>query len=121
MKRLIFAICLATTPAAAQVIFEVPNGEQHDRNDRDRDRERSERHEDRRPDFRDEDRRDRDHSDDEPDVMLIASGKHMRKAGGTQMERHGSGGGAGKIRSQGSQTRYRTGPHFLNPQPLPPG
>jgi hypothetical protein len=70
------------------------------------------------PDFRDE-RRDRDN--DEEDVVLIASGKHFRKAGGTQMEAHGSGGGAGKVRLEARPPRYRTGPHFLNPQPLPPG
>jgi hypothetical protein len=70
MKKLIFAICLATTPAAAQVIMEMPSSEQPDRSDRNNDQERARRHEDRSPDFRDEDRRDRDHSDDEPDVTL---------------------------------------------------
>lgn len=71
MKTLIVALCLAATPAAAQVIFEMPSGEQPDRNDRDRDQERARRHEDRRDEFRDEDRRDRDHSDDDPDALMV--------------------------------------------------
>jgi hypothetical protein len=68
MRTLILAICLAATPAAAQVIIETPNSEKHDRNDRDRDREHPNLREDRRQDFRDE-RRDND-NDDEPDVTM---------------------------------------------------
>lgn len=120
MKTLILTLCLAATPAAAQVIIEAPNSEHPARDDRDRDREHPNLHEDRQQNFRDEDRRDRDHSDDEPDVMLIASGKHFRKAGGDRMETHGTGAGAGKVQLA-RPPRYRTGPHMLNPQPLPPG
>ena len=71
MKKLIIALCLFTTPAAAQIVIQTPGGEHHDRNDRDRDRERPNLHQDRRDDFRDEDRRDRDRSDDDPDVVLV--------------------------------------------------
>ncbi len=35
--------------------------------------------------------------------------------GAARGAQHGSGGGAGKVRLQGSR------PHMLNPQPLPPG
>jgi hypothetical protein len=53
-----------------------------------------------------------------------ASGKHMmRKAGGDPMHHYSGGGGAGagKVRVDARPPRYRAGPHFLNPQPLPPG
>jgi Ni/Co efflux regulator RcnB len=115
MRKLVFAICLAATPSGGLILPAAAQNYQPPDNDREhRDRDRSEwRQEQNRQEDEQRQYNQRDHSDDEPDVMLIASGKHyMRKAGG---EQRGSGGGAGKIRVN------RTGPHFLNPQPLPPG
>jgi hypothetical protein len=58
--------------------------------------------------------------------VQAASGKHfdrpvnteMRKAGGDPMHRHGNGPWSGET---ARPPRYRTNPHMLNPQPLPPG
>jgi Ni/Co efflux regulator RcnB len=73
MRKLVFILCLAATPAAAQVIIQTPNSEQHDRNDRDRDRARGDRHEDRRQNFKNDHREQRNY-DDEEDVTLVGFG-----------------------------------------------